>query len=80
MSDFSNKFLMMGHFSNDVKNTVGVPFTMNEEQYGLFLRPNNKLLFSDIHMIFAWFVVAVTVVSIGGVILFAKHLINRLQG
>ena len=78
MSHFSNKFLMMGHFSNDVKNTVGVPFTMSEEQYGLFLRPNNKLLFSDIHMILAWFFVAVTVVSISGVILFAKHLIKPI--
>lgn len=78
MSHFSNKFLMMGHFSNDVKNTVGVPFTMSEEQYGLFLRPNNKLLFSDIHMILAWFFVAVTVVSISGVILFARHLIKPI--
>ncbi|WP_226035406.1 sensor histidine kinase [Aquibacillus saliphilus] len=78
MSHFSHKFLMMGHFSNDVKNTVGVPFTMGGEQYGLFLRPNNKLLFSDIHMILAWFFVAVTVVSISGVILFAKHLIQPI--
>ncbi|WP_235867688.1 sensor histidine kinase [Ureibacillus chungkukjangi] len=78
MSHFSHKFLMMGHFSNDVKNTVGVPFTMSGEQYGLFLRPNNKLLFSDIHMILAWFFVAVTVVSISGVILFAKHLIQPI--
>ncbi|KGR77181.1 sensor histidine kinase [Ureibacillus sinduriensis] len=78
MSTFSSKFLMMGHFSNDVQNTVGVPFTMNGEQYGLFLRPNNKLLFTDIHMILAWFFVAVTVVSISGVILFAKHLIQPI--
>ena len=51
---------------------------MSEEQYGLFLRPNNKLLFSDIHMILAWFFVAVTVVSISGVILFARHLIKPI--
>jgi signal transduction histidine kinase len=78
MNDLSHKFLMMGHFSNDVKNTVGVPFTMGGEQYGLFLRPNNKLLFSDIHMILAWFFVTITVVSISGVILFAKHLIQPI--
>lgn len=78
MSNFSHKFLMMGHFSNDVKNTVGVPFSIDGEQYGLFLRPNNKLLFSDIHMILAWFFVAVSVVSISGVILFAKHLIQPI--
>jgi signal transduction histidine kinase len=78
MNHFSHKYLMMGHFSNDVNNTVGVPFTMGGEQYGLFLRPNNKLLFSDIHMILAWFFVAVTVVSISGVIMFAKHLIRPI--
>jgi signal transduction histidine kinase len=78
MNHFSHKFLMMGHFSNDVKNTVGVPFTMNGEQYGLFLRPNNKLLFSDIHMILAWFFVVVSVISISGVIFLAKHLIKPI--
>ncbi|MEK5440769.1 MULTISPECIES: sensor histidine kinase [unclassified Fredinandcohnia] len=78
MNAFSHKFLMMGHFSNTVENTVGVPFTMNGKQYGLFIRPNNKLLFSDIHMILAWFFVAVTIVSISGVILFAKHLIQPI--
>ena len=45
MSDYAQQFLMMGHFSNDVKNTVGVPFTLNDQSYGLFLRQNNNLLF-----------------------------------
>lgn len=55
MNDASQQLLMMGHFSNDVKNTVGVPFTINEQSYALFMRPNNKLIFSDIHMILACF-------------------------
>lgn len=54
MDSFAGQFLMMGHFSNDLENTVGVPFTVDNQNYGLFLRPDNKLLFSDIHMIFAW--------------------------
>ncbi|MGE7665117.1 sensor histidine kinase [Ureibacillus composti] len=78
MDQVSHQLLMMGHFSNDVKNTVGVPFTLNGEAYALFLRPNNKLLFSDIHMIFAWFFVAVAIVSISGVIWFTKHLIQPI--
>ncbi|MFD5849883.1 HAMP domain-containing protein [Cytobacillus oceanisediminis] len=78
MDSFAGQFLLMGHFSNDLENTVGVPFTMNDQNYGLFLRPNNKLLFSDIHMIFAWFFVAIAVVSITGVIWFAKHLIKPI--
>ncbi|MCM3717724.1 sensor histidine kinase [Fictibacillus phosphorivorans] len=79
MESFAGKFLMMGHFSNDLKNTVGVPFTMENQNYGLFLRPNNNLIFSDIHMIFAWFFVAIAVVSIIGVIVFAKHLIKPIS-
>jgi signal transduction histidine kinase len=78
MESFSSQFLMMGHFSNDVKNTVGVPFSMNEQQYGLFLRPNNKLLFSDIHIILAGFIVAVSIISIIGVLWFAKYLIQPI--
>jgi len=78
MDHFSQRLLMMGHFSNDLQNTVGVPFTMNDQHYGLFLRPNNKLLFSDIHMILAWLFVAIAVVSIIGVIWFAKHLIRPI--
>jgi signal transduction histidine kinase len=78
MESFSSQFLMMGHFSNDVKNTVGVPFSMKGQQYGLFLRPNNKLLFSDIHIILAGFIVAVSIISIIGVLWFAKYLIQPI--
>ncbi|CAN7278399.1 sensor histidine kinase [Rossellomorea sp. LjRoot5] len=78
MSEDSSRSFVMEHFSNDVRNTVGVPFTSNGQQYALFMRPNNKLLFSDIHMILAWFVLAVSVVSIIGMIWFAKHLIQPI--
>ncbi|WP_079508803.1 sensor histidine kinase [Mesobacillus jeotgali] len=77
--DLSNAgWMMMSHFSNQLDNTVGVPFTIADENFGLYLRPNNKLLFSDVHVIFAWFFVAVSIVSISGVIWFAKHLIKPI--
>ncbi|OIU71735.1 sensor histidine kinase [Rossellomorea aquimaris] len=78
MSEDSSQTFMMGHFSNDVRNTVGVPFTSNGEQFALFMRPNNKLLFSDIHMILAWFILAVSIFSIIGMTWFAKHLIKPI--
>lgn len=74
VSHFNSKLLMMSHFSNDLQNTVGVPFTINDERYGLFLRPNNKLLFSDVHKILAWLFVGIALVSICGVMLLARHL------
>lgn len=69
---------MMEHFSNDVKNTVGVPLTVNGKQYALFLRANNKLLFSEFHIIVIWFFIATSIVIISGVILFARQLINPI--
>lgn len=74
VSHFNSKLLMMSHFSNDLQNTVGVPFIINDERYALFLRPNNKLLFSDVHKILAWLFVGIAFVSICGVLLLARHL------
>jgi signal transduction histidine kinase len=78
MNTFSHQFWMMGHFSNHLGNTVGVPFTLDGEMYGLYMRPNSRLLFSDIHMILAIFIAAIAAVSIIGVLWFAKQLIRPI--
>lgn len=78
MQDFTGSFLMMGHFSNDLENTVGVPLVMDGQQYGLFLRPNNKILFSDIHTMLAGFVVAIAAVSMIGVFIMTRRLIQPI--
>ncbi|RSD28609.1 sensor histidine kinase [Mesobacillus subterraneus] len=78
MDHSPSPWLMMSHFSNQLDNTVGVPFTIGDQDFGLYLRPNNKMLFSDVHVIFAWFFVAVSIVSVSGVIWFAKHLIKPI--
>jgi signal transduction histidine kinase len=78
MNTFKNQFWMMGHFANDLRNTVGIPFTLDGEQYGLFMRPNNRLMFSDIHMTLVIFILAIAAVSIIGVLWFAKQLIRPI--
>ncbi len=77
MRTFSDR-LMMSHFSNKLENTVGAPLQMEGESYGLFLRPTNKMLFSDMHMVIAGFVITIAVVSILGVILMARKLIRPI--
>ena len=78
MGNFSGSFLMMGHFLNDAENTVGVPFTMNGEQYGLFLRPNRQSLFSDMHAILVGFIIAVAAVSLAGVFFMTRQIIKPI--
>ena len=79
MQHFTGSLLMMDHFSKDAENTVGVPFTMNGDDYGLFLRPDSQILFSDMHAILAGFIVAVAIVSLLGVFLMTRHIIKPVS-
>lgn len=78
MNSFSSSFFMTGHFANNIENTVGVPFTVNDTDYGLFLRSDTKLLFSGIHMVLVGFVLTIAILSILGVLLLARQLTRPL--
>lgn len=78
MNSFSRNFSMMGHFANNVENTVGVPFTINDTNYGLFLRSNTKQLFSGIHMVLAIFILTIAIISILGVLFLTRQLTRPL--
>lgn len=73
MHGFSNQMFMMSHFANELQNTVGIPFTFNDMQYGLYLRSTTKLLSSDIHTVLIGFILVVTIVSILGVVWLARQ-------
>ncbi|MFC6331034.1 ATP-binding protein [Paenibacillus septentrionalis] len=70
---------MMGHFSNDIRNTIGLPLKIGDQHYALFVKPDSKMLFSDIHMILAVFIVAIALVSLLGVIKMTKRLIQPIS-
>ncbi|WKA59233.1 HAMP domain-containing sensor histidine kinase [Planococcus shenhongbingii] len=74
LDDFSNQIFMIAHFTNKLHNTVGVPFTYDDERYGLFIRPDTKLLATDIHSVLIGFVGAIGVVSILGMVWMARQL------
>ncbi|GAK42387.1 hypothetical protein TCA2_4879 [Paenibacillus sp. TCA20] len=76
---FWNQLWMMGHFSNDIRNTVGLPLQIDDQSYALFIKPNSKILFSDIHMMLAGFIVAIAFVSVVGVIIMTKRLIHPIS-
>lgn len=78
MNSFSNNFFMIGHFANDIENTVGVPFTVNNKPYGLFLRSNTKLLSSDIHLVIVGFILTIAMISMLGVLVLARKLTRPL--
>lgn len=72
--DGNLSFFMTSHFANRLTNTVGVPFEVDGEQYGLFLRPDLSLLSSDIHTLLLAFLVSIAVVNLAGMLWMAKQL------
>lgn len=78
MRDLPKSTFITGFFSDEVKNTVGVPFKYNDKQYALFLRPDIKLLFSEFHYILAGIFVGMALFSLLAMIIIAKKLITPI--
>ncbi|KOY83850.1 HAMP domain-containing histidine kinase [Lysinibacillus macroides] len=78
MRDFPKATFVTGFFANELINTIGVPFRYNEQSYALFVRPDIRLLFSEVHTILAGLVLVMTILSLLAMLLFAKALIRPI--
>ena len=78
MRDLPSETFVTGFFSNELANTVGVPFTYEGESYALFLRPDIKMLFTEVHYILGGMVVVMAVISLLAMLIVAKKLIDPI--
>ena len=78
MRDFPDSSFMTSFFANELKNSVGVPFTYEGENYALFLRPDIDLLFSEVHTIIMTLFFSMAVISLIAMLFVAKQLINPI--
>ncbi|UTE71951.1 HAMP domain-containing histidine kinase [Rossellomorea marisflavi] len=79
ISNFSTLNFMFGHFSNELQNTVGVPFEYDSDTYGLFIRSDTKLLASDFHTVLAGFIAVIAILNIIGMMMLAKQLTRPIS-
>ncbi|GIP41419.1 two-component sensor histidine kinase [Paenibacillus sp. J31TS4] len=78
MREFPKKTFMTGFFANELRNTIGAPFTYNGTPHAIFIRPDIKLLFSEIHTLLGWMIAIMLVVSIALVIVSSKFLVSPI--
>lgn len=78
MRDLPSETFVTGFFSNELANTVGVPFTYRGDQYALFLRPDIKMLFTEVHYILGGMVLVMAIISLLGMLIVAKKLIDPI--
>lgn len=78
IAEFPHKTFVTGFFANELSNTVGVPFNSKGTAYALFIRPDIKLLFSEMHILFGWIVVGIIAFSIMFVLISTKYLVQPI--
>src|SRR5690625_2440244 len=64
MRDFPKETFVTGFFADEMANTVGVPFEYEGDVYALFLRPNIKMLFIEVHYLLAGMFIVMAVISL----------------
>ncbi|WP_079479039.1 sensor histidine kinase [Halobacillus salinus] len=79
MRDFPKQTFVTGFFANELRNSVGVPVTYNNDQYALFMRPDIKLLFNEIHFLLGWMALAVLILSLTAVLIWAAMIIRPVR-
>ncbi|UII54850.1 HAMP domain-containing histidine kinase [Cytobacillus spongiae] len=77
--NFPNQTFVTGFFANDLENTIGVPLTYQGKNYALFIRPDIKLLFNEMHYLFGWILLLSILISILLVIIGTKYLVQPIS-
>ncbi|WP_338753753.1 HAMP domain-containing sensor histidine kinase [Bacillus sp. FJAT-52991] len=74
MQQFPHTFFVTGFFANELENTIGVPLIYQEKPYALFMRPDIKLLFNEMHLLFGSMLALTILLSILFVLISVKLL------
>lgn len=78
MANLPSETFVTGFFSDELSNTVGASFLYEGERYALFLRPDIKMLFSEMHYILAGLFVLMGIISLLAMLIVAKKLIDPI--
>lgn len=78
MANLPSETFVTGFFSDELINTVGASFLYEGEHYALFLRPDIKMLFTEMHYILAGLFVLMGVISLLAMLIVAKKLIDPI--
>ncbi|MEH7333487.1 HAMP domain-containing sensor histidine kinase [Neobacillus drentensis] len=76
---FPHKTFVTGFFANELTNSIGVPFQYQNKKYALFIRPDIKLLFNEMHILFGWILLLSILLSIFLVLISTKYLIEPIR-
>lgn len=78
IKQFPSKLFVTGFFDNVVRNTIGVPITLNGTTHALFIRPNLEVQFGEMRIFFAVLLLLSILLSILFVIISTRYIVNPI--
>ncbi|MCC3357904.1 sensor histidine kinase [Bacillus sp. REN16] len=76
---FPQETFVTGFFANELKNTIGVPLNHNGSRFALFMRPNIKFLFNEMHVLFGWIGGLTIFISVVMVLINTRYLVKPIS-
>lgn len=78
ISKFPTKLMVTGFFDNALENTIGVPIMTDNNQYALFIRPNVKLQFGELRILFSIILLLTILLSIVLVLISTRYIVKPI--
>jgi signal transduction histidine kinase len=79
MLHFPRETFVTGFFANELRNSIGVPLEHNGKNYALFIRPDIKFLFSEMHVLLGWILLLAIILTIVMVLINTRYLIKPIS-
>jgi signal transduction histidine kinase len=76
---FPRETFVTGFFANELRNTIGVPLKHNGKEYALFIRPDIKFLFGELHVFLGWILLLAISLTILMVLINTRYLIKPIS-
>lgn len=79
MRDLPKETFVTGFFSDELANSVGVPVQIDGESFAIFLRPNIKFLFNEIHYLLGGLFIGMAIISVMFMLYVARKLVKPIS-
>lgn len=79
IKDYKQHFSIMNHYANDVQNTIGIPFQVENKNYALFIRADNASSFSEMHYLIVGFLLVSAIIIFAAMMFLARQLVQPLK-
>lgn len=79
MLNYPSKTFITGFFANELRNSIGVPVHIDGQTYALFMRPDLKKQFGEIHILLAVLLLSTIFLSMILVVISTRYIVRPVE-